>query len=183
MNKTVQKAACLIGVVIMAGIIIGRIYIVNIRYPQRTEKEIARGDFYELKKGVEMCIVDFRWLNANDLQKEYDGVWYVDNSDAYKAVEVKIRVRNKSNKRKTVPLFKIYIESDQYDWNGSDADLFVAKNGTSLEIPLDSGDEKEFTMPYTFLKDNYKESAWKTLSEEGFFLVSERYPVKVKWRL
>jgi hypothetical protein len=79
--------------------------------------------------------------------------------------------------------FKFYIEFNQYDWNGCDAELFAVKNVTALEVSLESGEEKEFTMPYTVLKDNYKDSAWVTLSEEGFFLVSKRYPVKVKWRL
>ncbi len=182
-NKKVLKAICFIGIAIMAVIIIGRIYAVNIRYPQRIEKEIAQGNFFDLTNGVEMCFVDFRWLSANDLQREYDDVWCIDNPNAYKAVEVKIKVRNKSNKRKKIPLFKIYIESGQYDWNGSDADLFVAKNNASLEMPLDSGEEKEYTMPYTFLKYNYKESVWETLSEGGYFLVAERYPLKAKWRL
>jgi hypothetical protein len=107
-----------------------------------------------LKKGVEMCIVGSRWLNANDMQKEYEDAWYVDNPDAYKAVEVTIKLRNTSKKRKKVPLFQFYIESDQYDWNGCDADLFAVKNG-----------------------------AWKALCEERFFLVEQRYPVKVKWSI
>jgi hypothetical protein len=167
----------------MAVVIVGRIYTVNVRYPQRTEKEIAQGDFYELKKGVEMCIVGSRWLNANDMQKEYEDAWYVDNPDAYKAVEVTIKLRNKSKKRKKVSLFQFYIESDQYDWNGCDADLFAVKNGAALEVSLESEEEKEYTLPYTFLKDSYKNSAWKALSEEGFFLVEQRYPVKVKWKI
>lgn len=181
-NKTVWKVISFTGIAIIAAIIIGRIYIVNVRYPQRIEKEITQGDFYELKKGVEMCIVDARWLSSTDLQREYDDVWYVDHPNAYKAIEVKIKLKNKSNKRKKIPLFKIYMESDQYDWNGSDADLFAAKNNASLEMPLDPGEEKEYTMPYTFLQDNYKGSTWKSLSGGGYFLVVNRYPVKVKWR-
>lgn len=182
-NKRVWKVMSFIGIAILAVIMIGSIYTVNVRYPQRVEEEITQGDFFELKKGVEMCIVDSRWLSSTDLQGEYGDVWYVDNPSAYKAVEVKIKLKNKTDKKKKISLFKIYIESDQYDWNGSDADLFVTKNNDSLEIPLDPGEEREYTMPYTFLKDNYKESAWKTLSEGEYFLVAERYPLKVKWRL
>lgn len=181
-KKRVLKIIGFIATAIIAAIIIGRIYVVNVRYPQRIEKEIAQGDFYELKKGVEMCVVDSKWLSSTDIQREYDDVWYVDNPNAYKAVEVKIKLKNNSNKRKKIPLFKIYIESDQYDWNGSDADLFTAKNNASLEMPLDPGEEKEYTMPYTFLQDNYKGDMWETLDKEGYFLVVERYPIKIKWK-
>lgn len=182
-NKRVWKIISLIGIILMAAVIIGRVSVVNARYPQRIEKEITRGDFFEWMKGVEMCVIDSRWLSAADLQREYSEVWYVDNPNAYQAVEVKIKLKNKYDKRKKIPLFRIYIESDRYDWNGSDADLFIAKNNASLEMPLEPGEEKEYIMPYTFLKDNYKESEWATLSEEGYFLVTERYPEKIKWRL
>lgn len=125
-NKRVWKVMGSIGIAaILAVIAAGRIYTVNARYPQREEKEIASGDFFELKKGVEMRIVDSRWLSSTEVQDEYDDVWYVDNPDDYKAVEVKVKVRNRTDKKKKVPLFKIYIESDQYDWNGSDAEMFA----------------------------------------------------------
>jgi hypothetical protein len=62
-------------------------------------------------------------------------------------------------------------------------DIGLTENGAALEVSLESGEEKEYTMPYTFLKDNYKNSAWKALCEERFFLVEQRYPVKVKWSI
>lgn len=181
-NKTVWKVISFTGIALLAVIMTSRIYTVNVRYPQRLEKEVSQGDSFELMQGVEMYVVDSRWLSSVDLQKEYRDVWYVDNPNVYKAVEVKIKLKNKSNKRKKISLFKIYIESDQYDWNGSDADLFVAKNNSSLEMPLEPGEEKEYSMPYTFLKDNYKKSTWESLDKGGYFLVTERYPIKVKWR-
>lgn len=182
-HKTVWKAIGVTVIAILAVIMAGRIYTVNVRYPQRMEKEVSQGDFFEVMPGVEMCVVNSRWLSSMDLQKEYEDVWYAEDPNAYKAVEVKIKLKNKSNKRKKISLFKIYIESDQYDWNGSDADLFAAKNNASLEMPLDPGEEKEYTMPYTFLKDNYKKSTWESLDKEGYFLVVKRYPIKIKWKV
>lgn len=160
-----------------------RIYMVNVTYPKTQEKEVAKGTYYKIDSAVEMCVLDVRWLDDTELQNEYGENWYVDEPSDYKAVEVKIKVRNLSKNKKKVALFKTYIESEQYDWNGSDADLFMAKNNMPLEIELEPGQELECVMPYTFLKETYKECDWEKLNEIPYFLVRDRYPQKVKWKI
>lgn len=160
-----------------------RIYKVNDIYPKTQEKEVAKGIYYEIGSKIEMCVLDARWLDGAELQSEYGDSWYVEEPSDYKAVEVKIKVRNLAGKKKKVALFKTYIESEQYDWNGSDAELFVAKNNMPLEIELESGQELECVMPYTFLKETYKECDWEKLNEIPYFLVRDRYPQKVKWKI
>ena len=49
-NKRVWKVMSFIGIAILAVIMIGSIYTVNVRYPQRVEEEITQGDFFELKR-------------------------------------------------------------------------------------------------------------------------------------
>ncbi len=159
-----------------------RIFLVNTRYPQRQDLNVKQGDYYDIIPGVEMCVTDSKWLNSDDLLRDYDDVWYVDNPNDYKAVEVKIILKNYSKTRKKISLFNIYIESDKYDWNGCDADLFSKKNEISMEEYLEPGQEIECIMPYTFLKQNYKEDDWIQLHRYGYYLVEKRYPLKVKWR-
>lgn len=56
-------------------------------------------------------------------------------------------------------------------------------NVSSFEGELEPGQEAEYTMLYTFLKQNNREDDWKNLSQGGYFLVNNRYPLKVKWRI
>lgn len=128
-----------------------------------------------------MTVLDTRWLNGDELQQEYDGIWYVDNPMDYQAVEVTVNISNHSETNQKIELFKTYIESEKYDWNGCDADLFMAKNNMPLEIELKSGEEMKCVLPYTFLKSNYRESDWTQLNKISYFLVRERYPQKTKW--
>lgn len=59
-----------------------------------------------------MSVVDTRWLNGEELQEEYDGIWYVDNPMDYQAVEVTVNICNSSKENQKVELFKTYIESE-----------------------------------------------------------------------
>lgn len=175
--------ACVAVVVILAAIIITyRIIVVNNRYPQRQELSVEQGDFYEIKPGVEMSVVGAEWMDSDDLEREYGDVWFVDNPEDYKGVDVRIKLINKSEVKKKFQLFKLYIESDLYDWNGCDADFFMEKNNASFKCELEPGQEAEYTISYSFLKENYREDVWNNLSQTGYYLVNKRYPIKVKWR-
>lgn len=62
------------------------------------------------------------------------------------------------------------IEADSYDGNSCDAEFFMKKNNvSSFEGELESGKEAEYTMLYTFLKQNNREDDWKNLSQGGVF--------------
>lgn len=175
--------ACAAAVVLIAAIIFFyRITVVNGRYPQRQELSVEQGDFYEVKPGVEMSVVGAEWMDADDLEREYGDVWFVDDPEDYKGVDVRIKLKNKSDVKKKFQLFKLYIESDLYDWNGCVAEFFMKRNNTSFKCELEPGQEAEYTIPYAFLKENYQENVWKDLSQAGYFLVNKRYPLKVKWR-
>lgn len=158
-----------------------RIVKVNRQYPQTIEKSIEKGSSYEIAPKVNMSVLDARWLDGEELQQEYEGIWYVDNPADYQAVEVTVNISNLSGANQKIELFRTYIESEKYDWNGCDADLFMAKNSLPLEVELQSGQEMKCVLPYTFLKENYKENDWAQLSEISYFLVRERYPQKTKW--
>lgn len=158
-----------------------RIVKVNRQYPQTIEKSIEKGSSYEIAPKVNMSVLDARWLDGEELQQEYEGIWYVDNPADYQAVEVTVNISNLLGANQKIELFRTYIESEKYDWNGCDADLFMAKNSLPLEVELQSGQEMKCVLPYTFLKENYKENDWAQLSEISYFLVRERYPQKTKW--
>lgn len=185
MNFKKRGVMALVAVMFLIAVIIVtyRIILVNKRFPQRKECSVERGDCYEVKKGVEMSVVGAEWMNSDDLEREYGDVWFVDNPEDYKGVDVQIRLKNVSDVKKKFQLFKLYIESDSYDWNGCAAEFFAKKNNASFKCELEPGQEAEYTMPYTFLKDNFKEDDWKDLSQTGYFLVNKRYPLKVKWRI
>lgn len=176
--------ACMAVAAVLAVIlIVYRMIAINNRYPQRQELSVKQGDFYEIEQGVEMSVVGATWMDSDELEREYGDVWFVDNMENYKGVDVRIKLKNKSDGKKKFQLFKLYIEADSYDWNGCEADFFMKKNNTSFESELEPGQEAEYTMPYTFLKQTHKEDDWKNLSQGGYFLVNKRYPLKVKWRI
>lgn len=181
--KKMYIIICVTVMFIIVIIIFYRIISLNSRYPQRQEMSIKQGDFYELKPGVEMGVINSNWMESDELEREYGDVWIVDNPEDYKGVDVLIKIRNKSNVKKKFQLFKLYIESDLYDWNGCVAEIFMKKNNSSFEIELEPDQEAEYTVSYTFLKDNYKEKDWENLSQTGYFLVNKRYPLKIKWRI
>lgn len=160
-----------------------RIVRINKQYPQKVEKNIDKGIEYQIGSQISMSVVGSRWLNGEELQEEYDGIWYVDNPMDYQAVEVTVNICNSSQENKKVELFKTYIESEKYDWNGCDADLFMAKNNIPLEVELGAGEKMSCVMTYTFLKENYLEGDWGHLSQIPYFLVRERYPKKIKWKI
>lgn len=182
MNKLVWIVC--VGVLVLGVIFsVFRIVMINKQYPQTVEKNIAKGSEYEIGSKIKMSVVDTRWLNGEELQEEYDGIWYVDNPMDYQAVEVTVNICNSSKENQKVELFKTYIESEKYDWNGCDADLFMTKNNMPLEVELKAGEEIRCVLPYTFLKENYPESDWAHLSQISYFLVRERYPQKTKWMI
>lgn len=173
------------GGVVVLGVVfsIFRIVMINKQYPQTVEKNVAEGTEYEMGSGISMSVLSSRWLNGEELQKEYDGVWYEDNPMDYQGVEVTVNICNSSKKTQKVELFKTYIESEKYDWNGCDADLFMAKNNMPLEVEIKAGEKLSCVLPYTFLKENYLENDWGHLSRNSYFLVRNRYPQKTKWMI
>ncbi len=181
-NKKLAVILVTVAACIAAAIVIYRINLVNSRYPQRQDMSVKKGEFYEIKPGMMMSVVNAKWMDSDDLKKEYGDVWFVDNPEDYQGVDVRIKIRNQSSEKKKFQLFKIYIESDIYDWNGCVAEFFSKKNN-SFQCELNPGQEKEYTMSYTFLKENYAEDIWNNLAKTGYFLVIDRYPVKAKWRI
>lgn len=184
-----KKTNKLVWIVSMGVLVLGvifsvfRIHTINKQYPQTIKKNIAKGTECEIGSTIKMSVLDARWLNREELQEEYEGIWYVDNPMDYQAVEVTVNICNFSEENQKVELFKTYIESEKYDWNGCDADLFMAKNNMPLELELKAGEEMRCVLPYTFLKENYLESDWTHLSQIPYFLVRERYPQKTKWMI
>lgn len=185
MNKSNKTIWIICAILFLIGLIfsICRIVQVNRKYPQRVEKDIVKGSYCEVKPQIGMTVIGSRWLDGNALKKEYGDVWYAENYMEYKAVEVSVEFVNNSNKDKKLDLFKIYIESEKYDWNGIEADLFMAKNNIPLEVKIKAGEKKKYVLPYVCLKENYLDSDWNDLSKANYYLVKKRYPVKTKWRI
>lgn len=159
-----------------------RIYIVNERTPQTQKIIVQHGDTYEVKKGIAMSIGNIKWLNSKQLE-EYSDYFDKDQIKDYKGIEVEVILNNVSKEEKTFSLFKLYIESENYDWNGSDISMFMQKNEMPMRITLQAGETKKVIMPYTFLKSGFPDKIWNNLQQETYFLLNKRYPNKVCWLL
>lgn len=181
-KKKVILCSCVF--ILLGCILIGfRIYVVNSRTPQTKMIEVQHNNFHKVKKGIEMCIGEVKWIDERQMAELYGDCFEEEQRMDYKGIEVEVIFRNTSKENKSFPLVNLYIESKKYDWNGVDMNMFMKKNDSSMTIRLKPGQTKRIHIPYAFLRTNYPSAMWNQLQEDTYFLVFNRYPEKTCWML
>lgn len=176
----------IIGFVLFAviGILGYEIVKINMDYPQAkiVVKEINEKGM--VGNHIQFSVSSAEWMNRAQMLEKYGNVLEFSDKFDYLGVIVNATLKNTGKKKENVELYKWYLESDTYYCNGLDMEMFFEDNEeAALNFTLKKGEERTVSLPYSISSVSFSEKEWEKFKEDTFYIVSERYPVKIYWSI
>ena len=156
----------------------------NEAYPQVEIQDVERGMAEEVQLGVDMRIVDAKLFTMEEAQNRYgeEFIKEVGQGYSYKTVEVTILLKNETEEVVEIPLYDIYFEQEDY-CNGLAPEVFFGIGNETEYVMLTENEAKEVTLGYLIFEKQFKAGEWERMRIEDFYLVRQRYPLKIRWRM
>lgn len=175
------KVGCIFLVSLLA-LIIGRIIIINNRYPQVKYKDVKMGtkaSWNELQLRInDVCVLESKDAVSDYGESIQDGM----NEDIdFKLIAVNASVENNNNYTKTAYLYNLYFENNVYA-NGIAAEVQLLTDTNKLDIDLKPGESREIELCYIIYENQFRAKEWSIFDIRNYYIVGEYYPVKTRWR-
>ena len=152
------------------------IYKINAVYPQAKRVFVPKGEFHLVCDNIALAVKDVHWLEKEQIEEKYHERY----GDL--GALVKITLKNTGNKEEKFPLYLLYMENNQYYWNGLVMEMYsMETDNDSVQVVLQPQEEKEVCLAYTLSERQFTAKEWNKIKENQFYLVNERYPEKVYW--
>lgn len=162
---------------------VSKIYAVNTAFPQTEKVVVEAGDTYTVAGNIMLQVKGASWLDRAQLEEKYGREMGLLQNFDYKAIVVEVVLKNTADVEQEFELYNLYLESETWYTNGIDMEMYMVDNEPMMKIELEAGEEKRLYLPYSMSDVQFTDEEWKTLREETFYLVKERYPVKVYWEV
>lgn len=181
-----KKTTIFISTIVIVLLIIASIPVIRInqQYPQAEMIRIEKGTKQEIKNGISFQIQETTWLNKDELKEKYSDVFPMSEQRDYKAVFVKAILKNETDKKQKYELHRLYLELDIHYYNGLDMELYTAIEGNPMaEMDLNPKQEVTVVLPYSISDLYFEKQEWNKLEQYSCYLVDERYPKKICWKV
>lgn len=182
MKRRIKTGICLAAACLIAAGVV-KIAAVNREYPQVVTEKIIKGDSADIGDGVLMCLKGTEYRSAEEAVAEYGEAFTDEMEEGYDYVvaEVTVEMENTTDKEQDIPLYEIYIESENY-CNGLAPEVyFCLSDDMAMEQTLPAGETRTVKLGYVLYEVQFNRRQWEHLEEEEFYLVREMYPVKKCW--
>lgn len=180
-----KKSKLAIGIcgVVLAALVIWRIYYINTKYPQAEVVAYNMLDEFEFNE-LEFTVTDYQIFDADQVIDGFvsevtDSDGNPLSNDQCKFLVVEMTIVNHTGKEITVPLYSLLAESGGWA-NGISSNAFKSLN-ESLEQPtvkLLSGKSCEVNVPFAMYSTQFKDKDWNKIDQREYKIVFSTYPVK-----
>lgn len=185
--KAKKRKTAIIVALLVAGVVVGfwvyKVAEVNREYPQASIEHIPCGTETSLENGVKVRVKNTEFLTSGEYIKRYGKNMEISKDEDLCVVLATISLKNPTTKKQAVDICQFYIEKEGY-YNGMALDTFLEQSkGEDTVRILGKSEEQEVTLPYILYAYQFKQKDWKQIQEKQFYLVNQRYPVKICWDL
>lgn len=160
-----------------------KIYQVNVAFPPAEKVYVELGEGYLTEENFIVSVNSMILLDRQQLKERYgDYIGLLEGYD-YKGIIAEVTIKNTDTETRKFELYRFYIETDQYFTDGLDMDMYILENQASSVITLLGGEERVVYLPYSMRNNRFLEKSWSKIEDTAFYLVNERYPRKVYWKM
>lgn len=160
-----------------------RIYQVNAAFPAAEKVYVELGEDYLTEENFIVCVHSMRLLDKQQLEERYgEYIGLLEHYD-YKGVIAEVGIKNISAEQRKFELYQFYLETDEYFTDGIDMDMYILENQDFSVITLEGGEERIVYLVYSMRENRFSEANWRGMEHTAFYLVRERYPRKVYWKM
>lgn len=184
-NKKLWKNVVILLAIVVVAVILGiEIKQINEAYPQVRFVDVERDGEAEVQPGVNMRILAAAMFSMEESQMRYGKKFVEEIGDnyLYRTIEVSVCLENKTDDAQSVALYDIYLEQEDY-CNGLAPEVFYGIGNESDYVTIEAGEELKVTLGYLIYKKQFRDNEWNSMTVEDFWIVRQRYPEKIKWRL
>ena len=161
-----------------------RIYMLNIQYPQAQIKVVKIGEILKLDS-YNVRMISWEWKDSSILKgiaPDYSVMTDVDGSDypeeKEKVAFAKLEIIKTTDNNEGFDITTIALESG--GWNNQwDAVLYEELNGDeSFYLQMKKGESKEITIPVVLYDFQFHYKDWMEVNQRNFNIVFTNYPIK-----
>lgn len=180
-----RKRAWLYGIVILLLLLpsLWKIYQVNAAFPPTEEVYVECGEEYPMGEDLLIQVQSMELLDRQQLEERYGEYISWEEGHDERGVIVKAMIRNSCEEDRKFEMYRFYLETDTYFNNGMDRDMYLLENQDAFVLTLEGGEEREVFLAYSMWDSHFSEKNWENMDEITFYLVNERYPKKVYWKI